>query len=149
VSEQQPETLNVLRARRQQATQRPLQSRPAPEHRPSEEPYELPVPREGPDSARQPSGAQPPTPPVASKPAAVDRPHVAITLALDEATANLAVRVRRPLDRSLSARLLPLRSHGFRTSKAELVELLLWELDQAENEEVAHRLRRFREHAPR
>ncbi len=70
-------------------------------------------------------------------------------LEADEPTANYAVRVRRSLDDLVAWRLAELRRHGVRTSKVELTEMLLWELADATVEDIAARLRDFRNHAPR
>jgi hypothetical protein len=70
-------------------------------------------------------------------------------LAADEPTANYAVRVRRTLDDLVAWRLAELRRRGTRTSKVELTEMLLWELADADSEDIVARLGRFRSHAPR
>ncbi len=67
---------------------------------------------------------------------------------MHEPTANLAVRVRRSLDDRLFDVLAGLRRTGVRSSKAELVEMLLWELP-GEADKLAARLAAFRERAPR
>jgi hypothetical protein len=67
----------------------------------------------------------------------------------DEPYANLAVRVRRSLDERLDDLAIDLRRDGVRTSKAELIELLLWELPPDPDHSFRARLARFREHAPR
>ena len=43
--------------------------------------------------------------------------------------ANLAIRVRRPLDERLADLIDDLRRTGTRTSKVEIIEMLLWELE--------------------
>ena len=81
-------------------------------------------------------------------------PHAALpgpeglSLSIDDPTANLAVRVRRALDAVLAERIARLRAKGVRTSKAELVELLLWEQASLDDDEVAGRLATFRRRAP-
>ena len=69
-------------------------------------------------------------------------------LAADLPPANLAIRVRKPLDDRLAELIHALRRDGVRTSKVELIEMLLWELP---DDPVAarERLRRFRGYAPR
>jgi hypothetical protein len=64
--------------------------------------------------------------------------------------ANLAVRVRRSLDRR-AARLVSTMAwdHNFKVSKADLIELLLWELPDTPTEDLMGRLRAFKEQAPR
>jgi hypothetical protein len=61
---------------------------------------------------------------------------------------NLAIRVRRPLDDHLVDVLHDLRKAGVRSSKVELIEMLLWELP-AEPAAVRTRLAEFRRAAPR
>lgn len=63
--------------------------------------------------------------------------------------ANLAIRVRRPLDDRLADAIHELRRGGVRTSKVELVEMLLWELDTADLDGLRKRIARFRRAAPR
>jgi hypothetical protein len=112
-----------------------------------------------------PGPAASPVPPVPSRPANTEdsRPAVAaagpaaagppvpapMLLPADEAQANLAVRVRRSLDRRLDDLAYELRRSGVRSSKAELVELLLWELPPTVTPELAARLARFRSVAAR
>jgi hypothetical protein len=62
----------------------------------------------------------------------------------DEPQANLAVRVRRSLDQRLDDVAYELRRAGVRSSKAELIELLLWELPPTLTPELSARLARFR-----
>lgn len=61
---------------------------------------------------------------------------------------NLAIRVRRPLDEHLVDILHDLRKAGVRSSKVELIEMLLWELP-ADPAAVRGRLADFRRAAPR
>jgi len=72
-----------------------------------------------------------------------------LRLVADEPTANYAVRVRRSLDDLVAWRLAELRRHGVRASKVELTEMLLWELADADLEQIVTRIERFRDHAPR
>jgi hypothetical protein len=72
-----------------------------------------------------------------------------LRLVADEPTANYAVRVRRSLDDLVAWRLAELRRHGVRASKVELTEMLLWELADADLEQIVTRIERFRAHAPR
>ncbi|MEQ8834339.1 MAG: hypothetical protein RIB67_07815 [Miltoncostaeaceae bacterium] len=69
----------------------------------------------------------------------------------DAAAVNLAIRVRRPLDDRLVDLIHELRGVGVRTSKVELVELLLWELPtgEAAAADLIERLRAFRSKAAR
>jgi hypothetical protein len=71
-----------------------------------------------------------------------------LRLAADLPSVNLAIRVRRPLDDRLADLIHRLRQDGVRTSKVELIEMLLWELGP-DPEEAVTRLARFREWAPR
>jgi hypothetical protein len=72
-----------------------------------------------------------------------------VRLAADLPPANLAIRVRRPLDERLADVIHALRRDGVRTSKVEMIEMLLWELPEEDHQAVRERLRRFREWAPR
>jgi hypothetical protein len=72
-----------------------------------------------------------------------------VRLAADLPPANLAIRVRRPLDDRLAELIHSLRRDGVRTSKVEMIEMLLWELPEEDHPAVRERLRRFREWAPR
>jgi hypothetical protein len=72
-----------------------------------------------------------------------------VRLAADLPPANLAIRVRRPLDERLADLIHALRRDGVRTSKVEMIEMLLWELPEEDHQAVRDRLRRFREWAPR
>ena len=72
-----------------------------------------------------------------------------VRLAADLPPANLAIRVRRPLDERLADLIHALRRDGVRTSKVEMIEMLLWELPEDDLSAVRERLRRFREWAPR
>jgi hypothetical protein len=63
--------------------------------------------------------------------------------------ANLAVRVRRPLDKRLGSLVYKLGENEVRTSKAELVEMLLWELPPEPTDDFRRRLGVFRRAAPR
>ena len=62
---------------------------------------------------------------------------------------NLAIRVRKPLDDRLVDVIYQLRSDGVRTSKVELIEMLLWEMPGDQLPALRERLRQFREWAPR
>ena len=66
-----------------------------------------------------------------------------------ELTANLAVRVRRSVDERLADLIHQFRKEGVRSSKAELVEMLLWELPSVTTDELRSRLAVFRAAAPR
>jgi hypothetical protein len=72
-----------------------------------------------------------------------------VRLAPDLPPVNLAIRVRKPLDDGLADQIHALRRDGVRTSKVELIEMLLWESAGAAPEALRERLRTFREWAPR
>jgi hypothetical protein len=72
-----------------------------------------------------------------------------LVLNADDAQANLAVRVRRPLDDRLADLLDELRRSGSRSSKAELIEMLLWELPPGLTSDLSERLAHFRVAASR
>ena len=72
-----------------------------------------------------------------------------VRLAPDLPPVNLAIRVRKPLDDGLADQIHALRGAGVRTSKVELIEMLLWESAGATPEALRERLRTFREWAPR
>lgn len=67
----------------------------------------------------------------------------------EEPLANLMVRVRRPLDERLTALLYAFRRDGVRSSKTEIIEMLLWELPSAPTPQIRERLGAFRRGAPR
>jgi hypothetical protein len=70
-------------------------------------------------------------------------------LAPDLPPVNLAIRVRKPLDDRLAELIHALRRDGVRTSKVELIEMLLWELPEDDPAGARARLRRFRGFAAR
>lgn len=123
-----------------------------------------PPPRRAREAGEEPSpaavgeGAGPPSPerPEIEAPAARAAPSPRrrarpdpVRLAADLPPANLAIRVRRPLDERLAEVIHALRRDGVRTSKVEMIEMLLWELPEDDHQAVRERLRRFREWAPR
>lgn len=66
-----------------------------------------------------------------------------------EPSVNLAIRVRQPLDERLVDLLHTLRRSGVRSSKVELIEMLLWELPDVPDDDLRARLASFRTAAPR
>lgn len=62
---------------------------------------------------------------------------------------QLGVRVRAGFDQRLDDLVYQFRRDGVRTSKAELVELLLFELPETPDNDLRARLAAFRRHAPR
>jgi hypothetical protein len=108
-----------------------------------------PPPRRAPQAAEAPAavGGAPEAP---ARPSATRRPAPApVRLAPDLPPANLAIRVRKPLDDRLVDLIHALRRQGVRTSKVELIEMLLWELPADDAVGARERLARFRAHAPR
>jgi len=71
-----------------------------------------------------------------------------LRLSADLPPVNLAIRVRKPLDDRLADVIHQLRRDGVRTSKVELIEMLLWEMPE-DPAAVRERLRQFRDWAPR
>jgi len=67
----------------------------------------------------------------------------------DDPSANLAIRVRRPLDERMAELIHQFRREGVRTSKVELIEMLLYELPEGVSPDLRKRLAGFREQAPR
>lgn len=94
--------------------------------------------------ARQPAPAARPARRAANPPGASRRPRVVAS----DPPVNLAIRVRRPLDEHLVDVLHDLRKAGVRSSKVELIEMLLWDLP-ADAASVRTRLAEFRRAAPR
>jgi len=70
-------------------------------------------------------------------------------LAADLPPVNLAIRVRKPLDDRLAEVIHQLRGDGVRTSKVELIEMLLWEMPDDAPAALRERVKRFRDWAPR
>lgn len=107
-----------------------------------------------PRTATAPPVAPPPVPspsppPPAPRPARTSRARAGTThIAADAPPVNLAIRVRRPLDDALVEVIHALRRRDVRTSKVELIELLLWELAEQPGD-IVERLRAFRTAAPR
>ncbi len=67
----------------------------------------------------------------------------------DEPVNNLMIRVRRSLDDRLGDLVYKLRKDGVKSSKVELVEMLLWELPPGSEAGLRQRLAEFRRRAPR
>ncbi len=138
----------------------PRAARPSEEPGPASQPSNLAT---TPEATRR-TSRKPSTPPgesVTAKPASTSAPRAARPRQKpapepdrpvtdpDEPLANLAVRVRRSLDARLADLIHAFRQDGVRTSKAELLELLLWELPSEPSVELRQRLADFRQHAPR
>lgn len=109
---------------------------------------------EGPPSANSGQrGSDIPTrtfsPDVTPKPPRRRRPPAGPVVPPNDPVANLAVRVRRTLDQRAGELVHQMRRDGVRTSKVELLELLLWELPDTATPELRARLAAFRQQAPR
>ena len=76
-------------------------------------------------------------------------PAAPLRLGADLPPVNLAIRVRKPLDDRLADVIHELRQDGVRTSKVELIEMLLWEMPEGQTPALRERLRHFRDWAPR
>jgi hypothetical protein len=100
----------------------------------------------------QPPAAAPATPAPVSVPAApapvgvptVPTPVTPVPSLAGERQVNLAVRVRQSLDQRLDDLLHELRRSGQRSSKAELIELMPWELEPTITPDLLARLDTFR-----
>jgi hypothetical protein len=144
--------IDVMRRRMERASRQP------PPPRRAREADDAPAPSPVGEEAGAPP---PPAEPAPTAPEAPPRPVVAapsprrrarpdpVRLAADLPPANLAIRVRRPLDERLADLIHALRRDGVRTSKVEMIEMLLWELPEEDHQAVRERLRRFRDWAPR
>jgi hypothetical protein len=138
--------IDLMRRRMERASRRP-----PPPRRAAREPAE-PVAGEGagaPAAREAPPPAAPPAPAPTRRPTRSRPAPAPARLAPDLPPANLAIRVRRPLDDRLAELIHALRREGVRTSKVELIEMLLWELPEDDPAGARKRLRRFRAFAPR
>ena len=143
--------IDVMRRRMERASRQP------PPPRRARDAEDAPPPSSGEGVGEAPA----PPAPAAAEPARASAPPPAaprtprraqpdpVRLAADLPPANLAIRVRRPLDERLADLIHALRRDGVRTSKVEMIEMLLWELPEEDHPAVRERLRRFREWAPR
>jgi len=144
--------IDLMRRRMERASRQPPPPRRAraPEGPDGPEPaVQDPAPAPAPaDGAPAPSRAPAPArgPRTTARPTPAPEP---LRLAPDLPPVNLAIRVRKPLDDRLAELIHALRRDGVRTSKVELIEMLLWELPEGSPEAVRERLRRFRDCAPR
>ena len=141
--------IDLMRRRIERASRQPPPPRRAADSPDPPTPVATPTPE--PDAAGG-EAATPATPATVSRPrrerAAAPRP-TRLRLGADVAPVNLAIRVRRPLDDRLADIIHGLRGQGVRTSKVELIEMLLWELPDDDLPAVRERLRQFRDWAPR
>jgi len=146
--------IDVMRRRMERASRQPPPPRrarasdEAPAPTPAGEGTGPPPPAAGAEPAPTATAAPPRTVAATPSPRRRGRPDP-VRLAADLPPANLAIRVRRPLDERLADLIHALRRDGVRTSKVEMIEMLLWELPAEDHQAVRERLRRFREWAPR
>jgi hypothetical protein len=138
--------IDLMRRRMERASRQPPPPRRArAAEAPGPQAADAPAPAEGgPSSA--PAPVRPPARRAPARPAPSPAP---LRLAPDLPPVNLAIRVRKPLDDRLAELIHDLRRDGVRTSKVELIEMLLWELPEREPARVRERLRAFRACAPR
>jgi hypothetical protein len=137
--------IDLMRRRMERASRRPPPSR-----RPAAAAVPGPVGQGGEPATPAPAAGAAVTP--APAPGAGSRRARAAAparLAPDLPPVNLAIRVRKPLDDRLAELIHALRREGVRTSKVELIEMLLWELPEDDAAGARARLRRFRGFAPR
>ena len=146
--------IDVMRRRMERASRQPPPPRRAraagdtPAAPPAGEGSGPPPPTAAVEPAPTALATPPPPAPATPSPRRRGRPDP-VRLAADLPPANLAIRVRRPLDERLADLIHALRRDGVRTSKVEMIEMLLWELPEEDHQAVRERLRRFREWAPR
>lgn len=154
MAEEQSSGIDVMRRRIERASRRPP---PAPRTRDDDA---TPALRSAPEApTAQPQATAPPAAAVGEgggDAAALTRAATTrrrgparLRLAPDLPPVNLAIRVRKPLDDHLADLIHALRREGVRTSKVELVEMLLWEQTGEGAEAVRARLGAFRAAAPR
>ena len=145
--------IDLMRARMERASRRPPPSRRPAEAAATSAPEPVGEGGEPPvlAAAAAPTAAATPAPAPSAGPrrARPGRPAPPARLAPDLPPVNLAIRVRKPLDDRLADLIHALRREGVRTSKVELIELLLWELPAEDVAGARERLRRFRGFAPR
>jgi hypothetical protein len=147
---EQASGIDLMRRRIERASRQPPPSR-----RPREEAAVVEAVPAGPEPAATPTPTPtaPPARPKRTRPTAEAGETTAaaarVRLAPDLPPVNLAIRVRKPLDDGLADQIHALRRDGVRTSKVELIEMLLWESAGATPAALRERLRLFREWAPR
>lgn len=149
---EQTSGIDLMRRRMERASRQPPPPRRARAAAPAAEEGGEPAATALPPRAATPAPAAgapshasaPPPPSEAGAPTAAR-----VRLAADLPPVNLAIRVRKPLDDRLAEIIHALRREGVRTSKVELVEMLLWELPDDDLVGVRERLRAFRGWAPR
>jgi hypothetical protein len=140
--------IDLMRRRIERASRQPPPPRRAADPQEPAAPAAAAAPQPAAASAKKPEPSQAPTAPTRPARATAERP-TRLRLGADVAPVNLAIRVRRPLDDRLADIIHGLRGQGVRTSKVELIEMLLWELPDDQLPAVRERLRQFRDWAPR
>jgi hypothetical protein len=140
--------IDLMRRRIERASRQPPTSRRPRSAEPAEAAQASPV-AQAPVAEAVPSPAPAPAPRPKRTRTASAVGQGRVRLAPDLPPVNLAIRVRKPLDDALADTIHALRGAGVRTSKVELIEMLLWESAGAAPEAVRERLRTFREWAPR
>ena len=135
--------IDLMRRRIERASRQP------PPPRRAADPQEAAPPVAAPVEAAAESPAPEAAPRRRGRRAATPQRPTRLRLGADVAPVNLAIRVRRPLDDRLADIIHGLRGQGVRTSKVELIEMLLWELPDDQLAAVRERLRQFRDWAPR
>lgn len=137
---EQPDGIEAMRERMARASRKPP---------PSRRPPVVPVTASQPETATAVDAAASAESP--KRPTRRKRGAEPTRLAADLPPVNLAIRVRKPLDDHLVDLIHTLRGVGVRTSKVELLEMLLWELPKGDDapQAIIERLRAFRTWAPR
>lgn len=138
--------IDLMRRRIERASRQPP---PAPRARQAAGAAPAPAPAAPPQAAGEGGGAAAARPALRARATASPRPPERPRLAADLPPVNLAIRVRKPLDDHLADVIHDLRHGGVRTSKVELIEMLLWELTGEDARSVRGRLAAFRAAAPR
>jgi hypothetical protein len=141
----QPSGIDLMRARMERASRRPPPPRRAASAAPAVTTAGVGEGAAATEAAAVVQERPPPAPRAPARPASAAR----VRLAPDLPPVNLAIRVRKPLDDRLAELIHALRRDGVRTSKVELIEMLLWELPEDDAPTARERLRRFRAFAPR
>ena len=135
------EGIDLMRRRIERASRQP-----PPPRRAAEPEGAVSAPTPLPDPIGEVEGGE--APPAVARSARARRP-ARTRLGADLPPVNLAIRVRKPLDDRLAEVIYRLRVAGVRTSKVELIEMLLWEMPADQLPAIRERLRQFRHWAPR
>jgi hypothetical protein len=151
VQSQQPDGMDLLTRRSESRIHRAARVVPPPRRSPTETAIMSPstsAAAHPADATETPVGGSPqpaadtqPAPRPQRPPGRSQRPQTSP----GDPTANLAVRIRGPIDDRLAQVVLSLRDVRPRTSKAELVEMLLWQLPPTADDQLRAQLRSFRQ----